>query len=71
MTLLVRQLQPTNNGLPIEIYCFTNDTDWGVYEEVQADLFDHILAIMHEFDLRVFQDPTGADMSLLAARGGA
>ncbi|MFP6627914.1 MAG: mechanosensitive ion channel domain-containing protein [Myxococcota bacterium] len=71
MTLLVRQLQPTNNGLPIEIYCFSNDTDWGIYEEVQADLFDHILAIMSEFDLRVFQDPTGADMSALAARSGA
>jgi miniconductance mechanosensitive channel len=71
MTLLVRQLQPGNAGLPIEIYCFTNDTDWGVYEGVQSDIFDHILAIMHEFDLRVFQDPTGADMSLLAARSRA
>ena len=71
MTLLVRQLQPSNNGLPIEIYCFTNDTDWGAYEEVQADLFDHILAIMREFDLRVFQDPTGADMAVLAARNDA
>ena len=65
MTLLVRQLEPGPNGLPIEIYCFTNDTDWGVYEGVQADLFDHILAIVHEFDLRIFQAPTGADIGAL------
>lgn len=71
MTLLVRQLQPASNGLPIEIYCFTNDTDWGVYEGVQADIFDHILAIVHDFDLRVFQDPTGADIEALGvAQGG-
>ena len=71
MTLLVRQLQPASSGLPIEIYCFTNDTDWGVYEDVQADIFDHILAIVHEFDLRVFQDPTGADLSGLVGRSDA
>jgi miniconductance mechanosensitive channel len=66
MTLLVRQLQPGNQGLPIEIYCFTNDTNWGTYEGIQGDLFDHILAIIHEFDLRVFQDPTGSDIEALA-----
>ena len=66
MTLLLRQLQPGPSGLPIEIYCFTNDTDWGVYEGVQSDIFDHILAIVSEFDLRVFQDPTGADFQSIA-----
>jgi miniconductance mechanosensitive channel len=73
MTLLLRQLQPGPSGLPIEVYCFTNDTDWGVYEGVQADLFDHMLAIVPEFDLRVFQDPTGADFQSIAPgrRSGA
>ncbi|MEL7489573.1 MAG: mechanosensitive ion channel family protein [Pseudomonadota bacterium] len=61
LTLLVRQLQPTAHGLPIEIYVFTNDTNWIAYEGIQADIFDHILAAAREFDLRVFQDPTGAD----------
>ncbi len=65
MTLLVRQLAPTENGLPIEIYCFTNDTGWALYESIQADIFDHILAIAEEFDLRVFQNPTGSDFQAL------
>ena len=69
MTLLVRQLQPGPEGLPIEIYCFTNDTDWEVYEGIQADLFDHIFAIVREFDLRAFQNPTGADLAAIARRG--
>ena len=69
MTLLVRQLQPGPEGLPIELYCFTNETDWEVYEEIQSDLFDHILAIVPEFDLRVFQNPTGADLEQLAGSG--
>ena len=56
MTLLVRQLQSTPDGLPIEIYCFTNTTDWGAYEGIQSDLFDHILAITPEFGLRIFQN---------------
>lgn len=55
MTLLVRQLQPAGEGLPIEIYCFTNTTDWNAYEAIQADIFDHILAILPEFGLRVYQ----------------
>jgi miniconductance mechanosensitive channel len=66
MTLLVRQLQPGPTGLPIEVYCFTNDTNWNVYEGIQGDLFDHILAIMKDFGLRVFQEPTGADLRQLA-----
>ena len=55
MTLLVRQLQPAGEGLPIEIYCFTSTTNWNAYEAIQADIFDHILAILPEFGLRVYQ----------------
>jgi miniconductance mechanosensitive channel len=55
MTLLVRQLTSTDTGVPIEIYCFSNKTDWGIYEDVQADIFDHMYAVLHDFDLRVFQ----------------
>ena len=66
LTLLVRQLRPTPEGLPIEIYCFTNDTRWAHYENIQADIFDHILAVVPEFDLRVFQNPGGTDLQALA-----
>ena len=69
MTLLVRQLQPGPEGLPIELYCFTNDTDWGAYEEIQSDIFDHIFAIVPEFGLRIFQSPTGADLEQLGEAG--
>ena len=62
MTFLVRQLPPSSNGLPLEIYVFTNDTDWGRYESIQADIFDHLLAALSIFELRVFQHPTGFDM---------
>ena len=63
MTFLVRQLPPSEKGIPLEIYVFCKDTDWGRYESIQADLFDHILAVVSEFDLRLFQNPTGADFS--------
>lgn len=62
MTQLVRQLSPTADGLPLELYCFTNTIAWGSYEGIQADIFDHLLAILPEFGLRVFQHPSGADM---------
>ena len=62
MTLIVRQLAPTSDGLPLEIYCFTNTTAWVPYEAIQSDIFDHLLAILPEFSLRVFQHPSGADM---------
>lgn len=62
MTLMVRQLQPTENGLPLEIYAFTNDIAWTSYEAIQADVFDHILSIIPHFGLRVFQSPSGYDM---------
>jgi miniconductance mechanosensitive channel len=61
MTFLVRHLQPTDKGLPIEIYVFSKDQAWANYEKIQADIFDHILAILPEFDLHVFQNPTGND----------
>ncbi len=67
MTFLVRQLPPGPAGLPIEIYVFTNDTAWANYEAIQADIFDHILAVVPQFDLRVFQNPTGEDFGKLAA----
>ena len=60
-TLLVRQLAPGPQGLPIELYCFADTTTWGEYEGIQADIFDHLMAILPEFDLRVFQDPSGLD----------
>jgi len=67
MTFLVRQLQPTEYGLPIEIYVFSKDQVWANYESIQADIFDHILAVVPEFDLRVYQNPTGADFRKLNA----
>lgn len=61
LTLMVRQLPTTASGLPLELYCFANTTDWVKYEKIQADVFDHLLAIAPHFDLRVFQNPTGFD----------
>ena len=65
MTLLVRQLASTKEGVPIEIYIFTNDTRWTVYEDIQGDIFDHVFAILPEFGLRAFQSPTGSDIRSL------
>lgn len=65
MTFLVRHLAPTPEGLPIQIYVFSSDTRWANYEAIQADIFDHLLAIVPEFGLRVFQNPTGADFRSL------
>ena len=62
MTLMVRQLAPTSDGLPLEIYCFTATTAWADYEGIQADIFDHIFAIIGQFHLRLHQSPTGYDM---------
>ncbi len=67
MTLIVRQLQPGPTGLPLEIYAFTNVTDWSVYEDIQADIFDHLLAIAGEFGISMYQEPAGRDFSALAA----
>ncbi len=65
MTLIVRQLEPTSNGLPIEIYTFTNTTDWNKYEDIQSDIFDHVFAVVSEFGLRAHEAPTGNDIRLL------
>ena len=63
MTLLVRQLAP-DDGIPIELYCFTNTVKWTEYEDIQADIFDHLLAIMPEFGLQLFQRPAGKEFSI-------
>jgi miniconductance mechanosensitive channel len=65
MTFIVRQLEPTDKGIPMEIYVFSKIQSWVEYEAIQSDIFDHILAIIPEFDLRVFQEPTGADFKTL------
>ena len=65
MTLIVRQLGPGPEGLPLEIYCFTNTTQWAVYEDIQSDIFDHLLAIVPEFGLRLYQKPAGSDLANL------
>ena len=67
MTLLVRQLAPEEHGLPIEIYCFTNDTAWARYEDIQADIFDHFLSVLPEFKLSAYQSPSGADLEKAGA----
>ncbi|MYC52569.1 MAG: mechanosensitive ion channel [Gammaproteobacteria bacterium] len=63
MTVLARQLEPGPKGVPIEIYCFSSDTAWANYEGLQADLFDHLIAILPEFGLRAFQEPSGSDFA--------
>jgi miniconductance mechanosensitive channel len=65
MTFLVRQLPPGEHGLPIEVYVFSNDQAWANYEAIQADIFDHILAVLPVFDLNVFQHPSGSDVRAL------
>ena len=62
MTCMVRSLEPSSTGIPVELYCFTNTTVWAEYERVQGDVFDHLLAILPEFGLRMYQNPAGADL---------
>ncbi|KUG26740.1 small-conductance mechanosensitive channel [hydrocarbon metagenome] len=66
LTFLVRHLPPGPEGLPIEIYVFATTTKWGEYEDIQSDIFDHIFAVVPQFDLRIFQNPTGNDFKSLA-----
>ena len=68
LTLMSRQLAPTADGLPLEIYCFTSTIEWVQYEGIASDIFDHMLAILPEFGLRVFQHPSGVDMRELGSR---
>lgn len=71
MTFIIRQLAPTANGLPLEVYVFCKENTWSVYEQVQSDIFDHLLAIAPEFDLRVYQLPSGRDLSVLVKSLGS
>jgi miniconductance mechanosensitive channel len=66
MTFLIRHLQPAENGLPVEMYLFSKVQEWAEYESIQADIFDHILAVLPEFGLRVFQNPSGQDFTNIA-----
>ena len=68
-TLMVRQLAPGPQGVALELYCFTDTTAWAVYEGIQADIFDHLIAILPEFDLKLFQEPSGGDFALAMERG--
>ncbi|MFA7173309.1 MAG: mechanosensitive ion channel domain-containing protein [Kiritimatiellia bacterium] len=63
LTLMVRQLEPTEHGLPVEIYCFSADKRWVYYEKIQSDIFDHLIAVVPIFDLRLFQRPSGRDFT--------
>ena len=65
LTSMVRQLAPGPNGLPLEIYVFANDVEWVNYEAIQSDIFDHLLAMVPEFELRIFQNPSGMDFQKL------
>ncbi len=68
LTFLIRHLQPTDAGIPIEVYIFSADNRWAKYEELQADIFDHILAVIPEFELTVFQAPSGKDIRTLSTK---
>ena len=68
MTFLVRQLSPTENGLPLQIYVFSNNTNWVEYEEIQSDIFDHLLAALEQFDLKIYQQPSGNDLINLSSK---
>ena len=71
LTFMVRQLDPTEKGLPIQIYVFSNDIDWIRYEEIQSDIFDHLLAVIPEFGLKIFQSPTGKDFGELGKKAAS
>lgn len=71
MTMMARQMQPTSEGLPIEVYCFTNTIVWAQYEGIQADIFDHLYAILPEFGLRAYQKPAGTDLAAAFKGEGA
>ena len=66
MTIMVRQLESDSNGIPIEIYAFTNTTVWLEYERIQSDIFDHIFSILPQFNLHIHQSPTGNDVRFLS-----
>jgi miniconductance mechanosensitive channel len=63
MTIMVRQLEPTPHGLPLELYCFSSDKRWENYEYIMADIFDHVIAAVPYFDLEIFQLPNSSNFS--------
>lgn len=65
MIMIVRMMEPQSEGIPIEVYCFTNNTAWVEYERIQGDIFDHLLSILPEFWLRLYQAPAGSDLARL------
>jgi miniconductance mechanosensitive channel len=68
MAIMVRMMEPDSQGIPVEVYCFTATTAWTQYERIQGDLFDHLLAILPEMGLRLYQSPSGTDFSGIAGR---
>lgn len=66
LTLIVRQLEPTEGGIPLEIWTYSATTDWIAYESIQSDIFDHLYSVLHEFNLRVYQKPSGEDIKSIA-----
>jgi len=63
MTMMVRMMEPTSEGIPVEVYCFSANTKWVEYERIQGDIFDHLVAILPELSLRLYQSPSGADFN--------
>ena len=63
-TIMVRQLQSVEDGLPLEIYCFADETRWVEYEKIQSDIFDHLMTALNEFELKLYQNPTGYDIQM-------
>lgn len=62
--MMVRMMEPTAEGIPVEVYCFSNDTAWVNYERIQGDIFDHLIAILPEMSLRLYQAPSGQDLRM-------
>ena len=68
LTCMVRQLQPTETGIPIQLYFFSNIKEWVAYEGVQADVFDHVMSVIREFDLYIYQGFSGQDLPTIHLR---
>jgi len=67
MAMMVRMMEPSSDGIPVEVYCFTAVTAWVEYERIQGDIFDHLLAILPELGLRLYQQPSGADIGAMGS----
>jgi len=68
MAMMVRMMEPASDGIPVEVYCFTAVTAWVEYERIQGDIFDHLLAILPELGLRLYQQPSGADFGAMGSQ---